>query len=81
MCSTGEKNQKIKCFSIDSPGSVLFNKATMEVMYTREETQGQRLENPFDTIIEGIGIKRLTQNFMVGWNQQVTMLNICLNLD
>ena len=34
-------------------------------MYTREEAEGQRLKNPFDTITEGIGINRLTQNFMM----------------
>lgn len=33
------------------------------VMYTREEAEGKRLKNPFDTITEGIGINRLTQNF------------------
>ena len=33
-------------------------------MYTREEAEGQRLKNPFDTVTEGIGINRLTQNFM-----------------
>lgn len=34
-------------------------------MYTKEEAEGQRLKNPFDTITEGIGINRLTQNFMM----------------
>ena len=32
-------------------------------MYTKEEAEGKRLKNPFDTITEGIGINRLTQNF------------------
>lgn len=32
-------------------------------MYSREEAEGKRLKNPFDTITEGIGINRLTQNF------------------
>lgn len=32
-------------------------------MYTREEAEGKRLKNPFDTITEGIGINRLTKNF------------------
>ena len=34
-------------------------------MYTKEEAEGKRLRNPFDTITEGIGINRLTQNFMM----------------
>lgn len=58
-----EKNSSIKCFLIDPPGSGLFNKVTRGVMYTREEAEGQRLKNPFDTITEGIGINRLTENF------------------
>ena len=36
---------------------------TRGVMYTREEAEGKRLKNPFDTITEGIGINRLTANF------------------
>ncbi|XP_073123638.1 cysteine synthase 2 [Henckelia pumila] len=58
-----EKKSSIKCFLIDPPGSGLFNKVTRGVMYTREEAEGRRLKNPFDTITEGIGINRLTQNF------------------
>ncbi|GLT61648.1 hypothetical protein SLA2020_343400 [Shorea laevis] len=50
------QNPTIKCFLIDPPGSGLFNKVTRGVMYTREEAEGKRLKNPFDTITEGIGI-------------------------
>lgn len=32
-------------------------------MYTKEEAEGRRLKNPFDTVTEGIGINRFTQNF------------------
>ncbi|KAF7140151.1 hypothetical protein RHSIM_Rhsim06G0228900 [Rhododendron simsii] len=60
-----EKDANIKCFLIDPPGSGLFNKVTRGVMYTKEEAEGHRLKNPFDTITEGIGINRLTQNFMM----------------
>ncbi|XP_048235272.1 cysteine synthase 2 [Ricinus communis] len=60
-----EKNPIIKCFLIDPPGSGLFNKITRGVMYTKEEAEGKRLKNPFDTITEGIGINRITQNFMM----------------
>ncbi|XP_021771379.1 cysteine synthase 2-like [Chenopodium quinoa] len=59
-----EKNDNIKCFLIDSPGSGLFNRVTRGVMYSKEEAEGKRLKNPFDTITEGIGINRLTHNFM-----------------
>ncbi|CAI0437497.1 unnamed protein product [Linum tenue] len=60
-----EKNPNIKCFLIDPPGSGLYNKVTRGVMYTKEEAEGKRLKNPFDTITEGIGINRLTQNFLM----------------
>ncbi|PON94026.1 Cystathionine beta-synthase [Trema orientale] len=60
-----EKNPNIKCFLIDPPGSGLFNKVTRGVMYTKEEAEGRRLKNPFDTITEGIGVNRITQNFMM----------------
>lgn len=60
-----EKNPDIKCFLVDPPGSGLFNKVTRGVMYTKEEAEGKRLKNPFDTITEGIGINRLTKNFMM----------------
>ncbi|TKY57395.1 Cysteine synthase 2 [Spatholobus suberectus] len=58
-----EKNPNIKCFLVDPPGSGLFNKVTRGVMYTKEEAEGRRLKNPFDTITEGIGINRMTRNF------------------
>lgn len=32
-------------------------------MYTKEEAEGRRLKNPFDTVTEGIGINRVTENF------------------
>ncbi|TVU47927.1 hypothetical protein EJB05_07544 [Eragrostis curvula] len=60
-----EKNRNIKCFLMDPPGSGLFNKVTRGVMYTKEEAEGKRLKNPFDTITEGIGINRVTKNFMM----------------
>ncbi|CAH8306190.1 unnamed protein product [Eruca vesicaria subsp. sativa] len=60
-----EKNEKVKCFLVDPPGSGLYNKVTRGVMYTREEAEGRRLKNPFDTITEGIGINRLTKNFLM----------------
>ncbi|OIW02913.1 hypothetical protein TanjilG_15270 [Lupinus angustifolius] len=61
-----EKNPNVKCFLVDPPGSGLFNKVTRGVMYTKEEAEGHRLKNPFDTITEGIGINRVTKNFAEG---------------
>lgn len=53
----------IKVFLADPPGSGLYNKVKRGVMYTREEAEGKRLRNPFDTITEGVGINRVTANF------------------
>ncbi|XP_038691212.1 cysteine synthase 2 [Tripterygium wilfordii] len=60
-----DQNPKIQSFLIDPPGSGLYNKVTRGVMYTKEEAEGRRLKNPFDTVTEGIGVNRLTQNFMM----------------
>ncbi|VAI08312.1 unnamed protein product [Triticum turgidum subsp. durum] len=60
-----EMNRNVQCFLMDPPGSGLFNKVTRGVMYTKEEAEGKRLKNPFDTITEGIGINRVTANFMM----------------
>ncbi|CAM6018247.1 unnamed protein product [Sphagnum balticum] len=62
-CYLKEKNPEVKCYLIDPPGSGLYNSVTRGVMYTREEAEGKRMKNPFDTITEGIGINRITQNF------------------
>nr|POE61301.1 cysteine synthase 2 [Quercus suber] len=34
-------------------------------MHTRDDAEGRRLKNPFDTITEGLGKYRLAQNFMM----------------
>lgn len=57
------RNPRVQVFLIDPPGSGLYNKVVRGVMYTREEAEGRRLRNPFDTITEGIGINRITRNF------------------
>lgn len=50
-------------FLADPPGSSLYNRVTRGVLYTREEAEGKRLRNPYDTIVEGMGLNRLTTNF------------------
>ena len=57
------KDQGIKIFLVDPPGSGLYNKVTRGVMFTRQEAEQKRLKNPFDTITEGVGINRITKNF------------------
>jgi hypothetical protein len=50
-------------FLVDPPGSSLFNRVKRGVLYAREEAEGTRLKNPFDTMTEGLGINRITANF------------------
>ena len=33
------------------------------MLYARAEAEGTRRRNPYDTIVEGIGLNRLTANF------------------
>lgn len=60
------KIKDLQVFLIDPPGSSLFNRVKRGVLYTSVEAEGKRLKNPFDTITEGIGINRLTKNFIQG---------------
>ena len=60
------KIEGLKIYLIDPPGSSLYNRVRRGVLYTNVEAEGRRLKNPFDTVTEGIGINRLTKNFMEG---------------
>jgi len=60
-----EENSACKIFLADPQGSGLFNRVTRGVMYTKEEAEGKRLKNPFDTVTEGVGINRMTENFKI----------------
>ena len=59
---------------IDPPGSSLFNAVTRGVAFAHEEAEGTRLRHPCDTITEGIGINRLTANFLQAQVQLVPNL-------
>ena len=47
----------------DPQGSGLFNKVKHGVMYSNTEREGTRRRQQVDTIVEGIGINRVTENF------------------
>ncbi|KAI1795520.1 PALP-domain-containing protein [Ganoderma leucocontextum] len=47
----------------DPEGSGLFNKVKYGVMFDRKEAEGTRRRHQVDTVVEGIGINRLTHNF------------------
>ncbi|RKP15972.1 putative cysteine synthase, partial [Rozella allomycis CSF55] len=58
-----EKKEDVKVFLVDPPGSGLFNKVKFGVMFAKEEAEGTRKRHQVDTIVEGVGINRITRNF------------------
>jgi cysteine synthase A len=50
----------------DPEGSGLYNKIKHGVMFSPTEKEGTRRRQQVDTIVEGIGINRLTENFEAG---------------
>ncbi|EDU50892.1 cysteine synthase 2 (O-acetylserine (Thiol)-lyase 2) [Pyrenophora tritici-repentis Pt-1C-BFP] len=56
----------IKVVLADPPGSGLFNRVKYGVMFDPKEREGTRRRHQVDTIVEGIGINRVTHNFDVG---------------
>lgn len=50
----------------DPEGSGLYNKIHNGVMFSATEKEGTRRRQQVDTIVEGIGINRLTENFEAG---------------
>ena len=58
------RNPGVRLYLVDPPGSSLFNRVTRGVMYAATEAEGKRTRHQVDTITEGIGINRLTANFL-----------------
>lgn len=56
----------LKVVLADPPGSGLYNKVKFGVMFDPKEKEGTRRRHQVDTIVEGIGINRVTHNFEVG---------------
>ncbi|WVQ73692.1 hypothetical protein IAR50_003272 [Cryptococcus sp. DSM 104548] len=50
----------------DPEGSGLFNKVRYNVMFDMKEREGTKRRHQVDTVVEGIGINRITQNFSLG---------------
>jgi cysteine synthase A len=57
---------KIKVILADPQGSGMFNRVKYGVMYDTVEKEGTRRRHQVDTIIEGIGLNRITHNFLQG---------------
>jgi cysteine synthase A len=60
------KLSNLKVVLADPPGSGLFNRVKYGVMFDPKEREGTRRRHQVDTIVEGIGINRVTHNFDVG---------------
>lgn len=58
-----QKIQHLQVILADPQGSGLFNKVKHGVMYSSYEQEGTRKRHQVDTIVEGIGLNRITANF------------------
>lgn len=58
--------ENVQVVLADPQGSGLYNKIKYGVMYSPTEREGTRRRSQVDTIVEGIGITRITENFEVG---------------
>ncbi|KAF2270629.1 PALP-domain-containing protein [Lojkania enalia] len=56
----------VKIVLADPPGSGLYNRVKFGVMFDSKEREGTRRRHQVDTIVEGIGINRVTHNFDIG---------------
>lgn len=56
----------LKVVLADPQGSGLFNKVKHGVMFSATEKEGTRRRHQVDSLVEGIGINRLTANFAAG---------------
>ncbi|CZR55472.1 related to cysteine synthase [Phialocephala subalpina] len=58
--------RNLKVVLADPEGSGLYNKVKHGVMFSNTEKEGTRRRQQVDSIVEGIGINRLTENFEAG---------------
>ncbi|CAG8980528.1 hypothetical protein HYALB_00002525 [Hymenoscyphus albidus] len=56
----------LKVVLADPEGSGLYNKVKHGVMFSNTEKEGTRRRQQVDTIVEGVGCNRLTENFEAG---------------
>ncbi|MCJ1407902.1 hypothetical protein MMC19_001973 [Ptychographa xylographoides] len=61
-----ERLPDVRIVLADPEGSGLYNKVKYGVMYDKKEKEGTRRRQQVDTIVEGIGINRMTANFEAG---------------
>lgn len=62
----GKGGGGVRIVLADPQGSGLYNKVKYGVMYSATEREGTRRRSQVDTIVEGVGITRITANFEAG---------------
>ena len=70
MCAARD-DQSMSASSIltvaaDPPGSGVYNRIKYGVMYSETEAEGTRRRHQVDSVVEGIGLNRLTRNLEMG---------------
>ena len=60
----GRRN--VRVILADPQGSALANRINGGVLFNVKDKEGHRVKHPFDTVTEGIGLNRLTDNFRIG---------------
>ncbi|KAJ3134722.1 hypothetical protein HK100_003321 [Physocladia obscura] len=63
LCLKQAFGENLRVILADPEGSGLFHKVKHNIMYSPHEAEGTRKRHQVDTIVEGIGINRLTSNF------------------
>lgn len=59
-------SNKVKVILADPQGSGMHNRVKYGVMYDTVEKEGTRRRHQVDTLIEGVGLNRVTHNFLQG---------------
>ncbi|CAI5745533.1 unnamed protein product [Peronospora destructor] len=60
-----EQNPDVQVFLADPPGSSLYNKVRSNICYASQQAETKVRRHRYDTIAEGVGNDRLTQNFIL----------------
>lgn len=61
-----ERIPQLGVYLADPQGSGFYNRVNFGVLYDKVEKEGTRRRHQVDTVVEGIGLNRLTHNFLVG---------------
>ncbi|KAN0063924.1 Cysteine synthase 2 [Thecaphora frezii] len=62
----GRGSGEVRVVLADPQGSGLYNKVKYGVMYSPTEAEGKRRRHQVDSVVEGIGINRITRNLEMG---------------